>query len=398
MVRLIGISVVLLGTFSLGLNPALSRPTAENAKVHFQQLQLRWQSLVKQLQEKHREKQASPSQGRENLDKEIKQLNQESELIVQEITEAGLEAIRGGLKDDPTINNTLMAIAGFYVTGDPNGDGGDQYERALPLIRSLLDAGLAETNPDLWLWGGVSAYTTNDYPLARKYFEKASQAGLIGSSPPSRDPGDPRARVWMLASSCVEKLNVTQGKWEQEKQIRAAEAKADDLPRVKLQTSQGDIIVELFENEAPIAAANFVALVRQGYYNGLTFHRVLPGFMAQGGCNLGDGTGGPGYKIRDEHTLPNHRKHFRGSLSMAKTAAPNTAGSQFFLTFVPTTYLDGKHTVFGRVVEGMDVAAALKRRDPNAPGPKPVPDKIIQAQVMRDRGHEYQFEKLPSRR
>jgi cyclophilin family peptidyl-prolyl cis-trans isomerase len=117
--------------------------------------------------------------------------------------------------------------------------------------------------------------------------------------------------------------------------------------------------------------------------------------MAQGGDPQGTGEGGPGYSIKDEHHQSNFRHHFRGSLSMAKTQAPNSGGSQFFLTFVPTSFLDGRHTVFGRIIEGMDVAAAIKRRDPDAPVGEP--DKIVKAEVVRDRGHEYKFDKLPGK-
>jgi len=198
----------------------------------------------------------------------------------------------------------------------------------------------------------------------RTIFGEARKAELLGNNPPGQRRDDPLNRVWGLAKKQSEALSATRLAWQREKSIRAQEAAADDLPRVNFRTTRGDITIELFENEAPIAVANFVSLVKRGYYDGLTFHRVLPAFMAQGGCNLGNGKGGPGYNIRDEHTLPKHRKHFRGLLSMAKTSAPNTGGSQFFLTFVPTSYLDGKHTVFGRVVEGMDAAASLKRRNP----------------------------------
>ncbi|MCH7751673.1 MAG: peptidylprolyl isomerase [Planctomycetes bacterium] len=158
----------------------------------------------------------------------------------------------------------------------------------------------------------------------------------------------------------------------------------------------GEIAIELFAKEAPNTVNSFVFLAREGYYDGITFHRVIPGFMAQAGDPTGTGSGGPGYTIRDEHRRPNYRKHFRASLSMANTGAPNSGGSQFFLTLVPTSYLDGKHTVFGRVIEGMENAASLKRRDPGAPNP-PAPDKILSATVLRDRGHAYEFEKIPER-
>ena len=124
-------------------------------------------------------------------------------------------------------------------------------------------------------------------------------------------------------------------------------------PVVTLKTSFGDVRLEIFEDKAPKTAANFLKLVREGFYNGLTFHRVIPGFMIQGGCPDGDGTGGPGYSIPDEfHPLLRHTSP--GIVSMAN-AGPNTGGSQFFITVAATPWLDGKHAIFGKVVGGQDV-------------------------------------------
>ena len=133
-----------------------------------------------------------------------------------------------------------------------------------------------------------------------------------------------------------------------------------------------------------------------GKYERVSFHRVLPQFMAQGGDPTGTGMSGPGYTIPCECSKPNYRKHFRGTLSMAH-AGPNTGGSQFFLCFVPTDQLNGRHTAFGRVIEGMEVLGDLTRIDPSAPGPHPEPDGIISTEVIRDRGHDYEFEKGPGR-
>jgi peptidyl-prolyl cis-trans isomerase B (cyclophilin B) len=119
-------------------------------------------------------------------------------------------------------------------------------------------------------------------------------------------------------------------------------------------TSKGDINLTLFPDETPITVANFVNLAQRGYYDGLSFHRVIPDFMIQGGCPQGTGTGGPGYKFEDECT-PNLKHDKPGKLSMAN-AGPGTNGSQFFITHVPTDWLDGKHTVFGEVVGDEDQA------------------------------------------
>lgn len=202
-------------------------------------------------------------------------------------------------------------------------------------------------------------------------------------------PNNPQIAPMRQRAEQYEKL------WATEAAIRDAEAKADDLPRVKISTTKGDIVVELFENEAPNTVANFISLVEKKFYDGIAFHRVLRDFMAQGGDPLtkdadprNDGTGGPGYTIKCECTSPKARMHFRGSLSMAH-AGPDTGGSQFFLTFVPTTGLDGKHTVFGRVIEGFDVLDKLQRINPEAPNPNIKPDVITSATVIRKRAHEY---------
>ncbi len=125
-------------------------------------------------------------------------------------------------------------------------------------------------------------------------------------------------------------------------------------------TARGPIKIELYPDKAPLTVANFVNLAKRGFYNGLSFHRVIPDFMIQGGCPEGSGRGGPGYRFEDE--TGNGVKHERGVLSMAN-AGPNTNGSQFFITHVATPWLDGKHTVFGKVVEGLQVVDAVKGDD-----------------------------------
>ena len=125
-----------------------------------------------------------------------------------------------------------------------------------------------------------------------------------------------------------------------------------------MKTSEGDIVLELFEQDAPKTVSNFKKLASEGFYDGLIFHRVIPDFMIQGGCPKGTGTGGPGYTFEDEF---NQHKVVRGALAMAN-AGPNTNGSQFFIvTAEATPWLDGKHTAFGRVTSGMDVVDAIER-------------------------------------
>ncbi|NPA60216.1 MAG: peptidylprolyl isomerase [Epsilonproteobacteria bacterium] len=135
-------------------------------------------------------------------------------------------------------------------------------------------------------------------------------------------------------------------------QLKDYDLSADELAKLnwaKISTAKGDIWLKLFTDEAPNTVANFAHLASTGFYDNLTFHRVIPGFMAQGGCPIGTGTGGPDWAIKCE-TATNTSKHTRGTLSMAH-AGPNTGGSQFFITFVPTPHLDGVHTVFGAIEE-----------------------------------------------
>ena len=127
-------------------------------------------------------------------------------------------------------------------------------------------------------------------------------------------------------------------------------------------TERGDFVVELYADRAPRTVENFVNLARAGFYDGTTFHRVINGFMAQGGDPTGTGTGGPGYQFGDEFH-PSLRHDGAGVLSMAN-AGPGTNGSQFFITYGPTPHLDDRHSVFGKVTSGMDVVQSLRERDP----------------------------------
>lgn len=139
----------------------------------------------------------------------------------------------------------------------------------------------------------------------------------------------------------------------------------DNMTVATIETNKGTIKIELFTDEAPKTTQNFINLANKGFYNGVIFHRVIPGFMIQGGDPTGTGTGGPGYKIEDEFSQ-NLKHNKAGILSMAN-AGPNTGGSQFFITLAPTPWLDGKHAVFGQVIEGMDVVNEIAnvKRDSN---------------------------------
>jgi len=144
---------------------------------------------------------------------------------------------------------------------------------------------------------------------------------------------------------------------------KAPQAGDEGIPEgnhIKIETKNGDMLIELYSDSAPNTVANFKALAGKGYYDGLKFHRVIAGFMAQGGDPDGTGMGGPGYKVKAEF---NDRKHVHGTLAMARSSDPDSAGSQFYICFAPASHLDGQYTIFGQVTEGLDVLDQIKQDD-----------------------------------
>jgi cyclophilin family peptidyl-prolyl cis-trans isomerase len=258
----------------------------------------------------------------------------------------------------------------------------NRFADVMSVADKLVEA--KDVNPRLLVVDSMAHFYSNDFEQARKLTKRAATA-------------DPKTAAGAegFAKTCDEYA----GFWKQELAIRAKEAKTSDLPRVLLKTNKGDIVLELFENEAPNTVANFISLVEAKKYNGTKFHRVLPNFMAQGGDPNtldddpgNDGGGGPGYTIPCECYSEKARKHFQGSLSMAH-AGKDSGGSQFFLTCVPTPHLnwapgkkESNHTVFGRVVEGLDVVLALRQGDAEQGREA---DVIESARVLRKRDHKY---------
>lgn len=252
----------------------------------------------------------------------------------------------------------------------------DDPRTAVSLAETLSKAGKADE--EILLTGATAAMITSELELAEKFLSAAEVAGVDTN------------KIVELKKTIESERPKVQG----EMAIRAIEEKKDDLPRVKIETTKGTIVVELFENEAPNTVANFVSLVESHFYDGTPFHRVIPGFMAQGGDPTGTGTSGPGYTIACECDLPDARKHFLGSLSMAH-AGKDTGGSQFFLTFAPTEHLDGRHTVFGRVIEGFEILPKITRTEGPQAGPSK--DKILKAEIIRKRDHEYKPKTTPKK-
>lgn len=370
-------SVCIRGVLVLGIAVAASAtlmaqgPAAQPGPKHaeFSQVFAEWKKLLGQLRDLREEYATAKPQRKAEIEKQYNDLVAKGDALQPKLIETAVAAYQEAPAANAELADFIKGLVQWYCRLD-------DYEKALSLAKVLIDNKVTDKN--VYNWAGIAAFATGDLDAAEKYLKMAEENGVLDR----------------LGKQFRSDLDYYRQVWPKEQAIRQAEQKADDLPRVLLKTAQGDIELELFENEAPNTVANFIALVEKGFYDGLTFHRVLPNFMAQGGDPKGDGSGGPGYRIPDECTLPNHRLHFRGSLSMAKTAEPDSGGSQFFLTFVPTRFLDGKHTVFGRVVKGIEVLAKLQRRDPESDDQIPA-DKILKAQVLRKRPHAYEPTKLP---
>ncbi len=347
----------------------------------FDELFAKWKTILGELRDlKFKEYPDADVNRRVEISKRYTALIAEGEAMQDGLVVAAVEAFKEAPDQNPAITHFLVGILTWDVESD-------NYEKAAELGKTLIDGGV--NLPRVYALAGESAFCTNDFDLAEKYLKLATDGGAFDQTE------NPQVKQIVGHRNAIGYYKV---QWAKEKARREAEAKADDLPRVEITTQHGKMIVELFENEAPNTVANFISLVKKGFYDGLTFHRVLAGFMAQGGCPEGTGIGGPGYKIACECVHPDSRKHFRGSLSMAHSG-PDTGGSQFFLCFTPAMGLDGPpspshHTVFGRVIEGFDQLAKIKRRDPEAESPGDA-EKILSMKVIRDRGHEYVPETLP---
>jgi cyclophilin family peptidyl-prolyl cis-trans isomerase len=195
--------------------------------------------------------------------------------------------------------------------------------------------------------------------------------------------------------------------YQHEAEIRESEELADDLPRVELETTQGKIVIELFENQAPETVGNFISLVEGGFYQDIFFHRVvknkLSQAVAQAGVYSAQGVHNAGYAIYDEFDNEDARTHLRGTVSMANVVGvPNSGSAQFFITYVPIPQVDGHHTAFGRVISDMQVVDSLTATatidDEGKPVPieSIVPDHIISARVLRKRDHAYKPHQVES--
>lgn len=258
-----------------------------------------------------------------------------------------------------------------------------ESEKAYQLGKLLLKSNAK--NEDIQLATACAAIKTNRFDEAAQF---AATYGTMISG------------LGEVERDMFENLKTLQSKYDRELALQKAEAEADDLPRVRFKTTKGDIVVELFENEAPATVANMISLVEDGKYSNMLFHRVIKDFMAQTGMQYTDKQySAIPYTIYDECKEEDARFHFRGTLSMANTGHPDSGNIQFFFCHRALSHLDGLHTVFGRVISGMDVMEEISKthyigeKGEEQAMENPMVDHIISAEVIRKRDHVYEVQK-----
>lgn len=345
-------SATVAGDFPSAPAKAEGDNPSEAFREHFQQ----WKDTISGLRALRQEYQDTTDEARRKaLEAKFDELLDQGRALLPILRETGIAAYKDAPNDDPELTRFLFKVAKDDLVRD-------RYDQAWELGELLVknDCGF----PEIYNVAGISAFVRNEYDTARKNLSLAKDRGVI--SP--------------IGRNFLEQIDECQSLWQEEQKLR--ELQAGKLPLVKLATTKGNITIELFENEAPQTVGNFIHLVKdKQFYDGLTFHEVIGGQRAASGCPNGDGTGDPGYKIYCECYKEGHRNHFRGSVSMETEGTRDTGGSRFFISFTPAPRLNGSYTVFGRVVDGMDVLAKLERTTPSSPVGQP--DKIVKATVLK---------------
>ena len=310
---------------------------------------------------------------RKKQQERVNALKQRNSQIYRQLLPTAIESFEKFPNTQKAINQYLLGHIQFQLTG--------RQFRQIPFnplaaqrsFKRLRDGGVDVGL--LSLYGYRINYILNDFEQARQL---AIEAHMRGQK---------------VEQALMEDLRAVTASWNRELEFRKKEAEKDDNPRVLIETDIGDIVVELFEDSAPNTVANFVFLVEQGFYNGLTFYQVSVGEVAIAGSPSDDGLGGPGYTIKCECELESAREHFTGVISLYPLAR-DRGGSRFLITKQPRLDLNGKITPFGRVIEGMEnvykIPVVNKTVDV---GDGTLPAVIRRMSVVRKRDHEYKPEK-----
>jgi len=412
--RLMSLSTLVLLTAAVSIATSTCSFAADDTPagkgtVNIEELEKEWDSLVERrdnltkklqvLSEEFRTLQPTAANPKGKNPKRVAEIQQEFEKSVEEFnskTTPRMEAILPTLakakykaylanpKDKKAEDILFNYLQMSYVSKQ-------RYSEVASIGQKLIAAG--NNHPMVLNLTGASLFCEHQFSEAKSVLE------LAGKDKSEQGQGIFAEIGQKFLAECDDYL----GYWEKEQKIRETESAAPDEqknPHVLLTTTKGDVEIELYEDQAPNTVANFISLVEKGKYDNVGFHRVIPNFMAQGGdpntlteALEDDGGGGPGYTIKCECNREDARMHFSGSLSMAH-AGQDTGGSQFFITFIPTSHLNNKHTVFGRVVKGLDVVKQFEQGEPVGPGM----DRIKSAKVLNKRNHEYVPETSPERR
>ena len=354
-----------------------AQPAADPVDAYQTQMQT-YKDHLKELRSLKEEYQTAAPERKDQIQAQFAPLLSETAALQKSLVPLAIEAFKAKDSQNEELSVFLMSMLDKDVVTT------EDYETAYSIAKAL-DGAIPEQYSYLYAYGAYAAFNVMQLDDAEAFYQKAKETGGLEGLRKQ----DPRGEM-QIPSMITQVLPEYRKLWPEELAAREKDA-SEELPRVLLRTTKGDIVLELFLREAPESVGNFMTLVSQKYYDGVPFHRVLPHFMAQGGDPTGTGAGGPGYCIKDECNKPGARMHFRGSLSMAKTAAPDSGGSQFFLCFIPTVHLNGQHTVFGRVVEGLEVLSELQRINPEGRN-LPAPDRIVEARILR--GEPTPFTKL----
>jgi cyclophilin family peptidyl-prolyl cis-trans isomerase len=283
------------------------------------------------------------------------------------------------IESDPALYENVALMLREMLITEVAADRSDHWARP---ARAVLACGKL-VDEDVLLNAGYAGLADSDWELTISTWSRLQEQG----------------RLPEVEQIILRQIPEMRANWEKELELRKEDQRKNN-PRVEFLTSKGIIEIELFEDEAPETVASFIYLIENGYYNRKPFFLVRRHFLAQTGCEKGDGKGTAGYTIRFEGDAPNHRRHFRGSVAIplgidTETQNVNTesGGAQFYISYFPIPILDGKHTVFGRIVKGIEIIGLLKevnltdeeqRKDQHLH-----PDRVIVAKVLNKRSHEY---------
>lgn len=366
-------------------NPEVDADLSEEARA-FRDLQVQIRKNQNRIDMLFRTLPIGFPERRKTFKAEIAQLTAANEVLKSEVFSKAKAAFKSS--ESPSVQSAQIISKRLASMLRPRNAGEFfQPEGALELIAMMKEK--FPDNPSVLEYEFLANYAIERFENAASAMARLEKAAGGANLPEAARNEFARAKG---------ELQATMDKYQQELMIRRLEANTDDLPKVLLVTTEGDIMIELFENHAPNTVANFIHLIRdQKFYDGKLFHLVKPGEYAMTGSPAGDGMGDAGYRIPCECYNEKIRSHFRGTLSMM-APEKDRGGSQFFITQQPNPHTyDGKYTAFGRVVEGMDVVMRLQNVDMTSRmASKTDVSKITRAEVIRARSHTYMPEKVAS--